>query len=103
MADGCWVSAVRITNLGSSFISGMPGQDPLGALLSAIYFVRDVVDHRDGIFLFSEYEWESAGLPISLKGVSPPKDLAAIEAKALTLKYEAIEAAMALIAKPIDG
>jgi hypothetical protein len=100
MDDGCWVSAVHIINLETLHISGMPGGDPLGALLCALAFARDVVDHRDGVFLFSDANWESAGLPISLMGVSTPRELAAMEAQALAMKFDAIEAFNARISNP---
>jgi hypothetical protein len=78
----------------------MPGEDSLGALLRALAFARDVIDHKDGVFLFSDSNWEGAGLPISLMGVSTPTELAAMEAQALALRYDAIEAFNARISNP---
>jgi hypothetical protein len=100
MDDGCWLSAVHITDLGLPSISAMPGEDSLGALLRALAFARDVVDHKDGVFLFSDSNWEGAGLLISLMGVSTPTELAAMEAQALALRCDAIEAFNARISNP---
>jgi hypothetical protein len=89
MDDGCWLSAVHITALDLPPISAMPGEDPLDALLRAVAFARDVVEHRDGSFLFGDMQWEGAGLPISLNRGFLPRQLAAIEAEALALADDA--------------
>ncbi len=82
MDNGGWVSAIHITDIGLPAISAMPGDDPLGALLSAVAFARNVVDAHDDTFLYGDFQSEGAGLPVTPDRGFPPKQLAQIEAKA---------------------
>lgn len=91
MDDGCWLSAVHITNIGLPPISAMPGGDPLGAILGAVAFARNVVDAHDGIFFFADSPWEGAGLPVTLDRGFSPKQLVAIEAEALATAEKAAQ------------
>ncbi len=89
--NGGWVSAVHITDVALPHISAMPGEDPLGALLSAVAFARNVVDHEDGAFLFGDMHWKGAGLPISLNRGFRPEKLADLEAQAVALADDAAQ------------
>lgn len=81
--NGGWVAAVRIAGIEMPLISAMPGIDPLGALIAALAFARDVVDRNGGRFLFDS--WEAAGLPVFLDRGFTPTILADVEAGAMTV------------------
>lgn len=61
MAEHGWTCAVTIDGLGLSDMSGMPGEDPLDALISALRFVRGLLDDKDGMFTYSV--WNHGKLP----------------------------------------
>ncbi|RZL83408.1 MAG: hypothetical protein EOP66_03875 [Sphingomonas sp.] len=89
MDNGGWMSAVHITGLDLPEISAMPGSDPLDALLQAVAFARNVIDHSDGRFLFSDAFREGGALPVSLNRGFAPRNLADIEAQAALLADDA--------------
>lgn len=84
--NGGWVAAVRIEGLDMPHISAMPGEDPLGALIGALAFARDMVNRETGRVLFGDRE--AGGLPVFLDRGFPPTMLADVEAQALHIAIE---------------
>lgn len=78
--NGGWVAAVRIEGVAMPPIAAMPGEDPLGALIAALAFARDVVDQGAGRVLFGDRE--AGGLPVFLDRGFRPAVLADVEAQA---------------------
>ncbi len=64
--------------------------------LIGLAFARDLVEHYDGMFL------ENAHLPISRRGLSRPKELAALQPN-LASSFDADEVAYACLSSPPDG
>jgi len=91
MDDDVWVSAVHITGVDLLPISGMPGLDPLDALLKAVAFARGVVQQLSEQFLFGDLQWENGGLPISLNRGFSPRQLAELESQATAMRDHAFE------------
>lgn len=67
---GGWIAAVTMDGLDIPGIAGMPGEDPLDAILSALRFIRGLLDKEEGQFIFSVWnhgklppivDWELAG------------------------------------------
>jgi hypothetical protein len=61
---GGWLSAVTIDGLGLPEMSAMPGDDRLGALISALQFVRTLFDEKQGKFTFEG--WNYGKLPANI-------------------------------------
>ncbi|WP_056397112.1 MULTISPECIES: hypothetical protein [unclassified Sphingomonas] len=64
----------------------MPGVDPLGALIGALAFARDMVDRETGRVLFGDRE--SGSLPVFLDRGFPTAMLVDVEAQALRIAIE---------------
>lgn len=79
LRNGGWVAAVHITGIDMPQIAGMPGQDPLDALIRALFYARDAIDLKGGTFLFTEGLRQNGGLPISLNYGQRPEILSEIE------------------------
>ncbi|TCL99913.1 hypothetical protein [Sphingomonas sp. PP-CC-3G-468] len=87
--NGGWVAAVRIEGFDMPPIIAMPGEDPLGALIGALVYARDMVSGEDRRVLFGKRE--SGGLPVFLDCGFPPAVLADVEARALRMAIETAE------------
>ena len=87
--NGGWVAAVRVIGLDMPQISAMPGDDPLGAVIAAIAFAREVMERAEGSFLFGERQM--AGLPLFLDRGFQPDVLLDLESRASNMADEAAE------------
>jgi hypothetical protein len=54
---GGWLAAVTIDGLNLPNMSAMPGEDPLDAIISALQFIRILIDENDGKFTFDSWNY----------------------------------------------